>query len=116
MRLSMICLLLVSCALARQQPVDRRMVQQDNGANTANLPAQPLGPNDLIAVSVYDAPEFSRTIRVSADGFIRLPMLKERIKADGVMPGALETSIAEALVREQLLVDPYVTVNVAEYQ
>jgi polysaccharide export outer membrane protein len=112
----MIYLLLVSCALAQQQSVDRRMMQQDNGANTANLPAQPLGPNDLIAVSVYDAPEFSRTIRVSADGFIRLPMLKERIKADGVMPGALETSIAEELVREQLLVDPYVTVNVAEYQ
>jgi polysaccharide export outer membrane protein len=92
------------------------MMQQDNGANTANLPAQPLGPNDLIAVSVYDAPEFSRTIRVSADGFIRLPMVKTRIKADGVMPGVLETSIAEELVREQLLVDPYVTVNVAEYQ
>jgi len=115
MRLSMICLLLVSCVLAQQQPADRRLAQ-DNGANSANLPAQPLGPNDLIAVSVYDAPEFSRTIRVSADGFIRLPMLKERIKADGIMPGALETSIAEELVREQLLVDPYVTVNVAEYQ
>ncbi len=89
---------------------------QDNGANSANLPAQPLGPNDLIAVSVYDAPEFSRTIRVSDDGFIRLSMLKARIQADGVMPGALEASIGEALVREQLLVDPFVTVNVAEYQ
>jgi len=114
MRLLAVCLLAALCAVA-QQPADRR-TYQDNGVNSANLPAQPLGPNDLIAVSVYDAPEFSRTIRVSADGFIRLPMLKERIKADGVMPGALEAAIAAELVREQLLVDPYVTVNVAEYQ
>ena len=106
------CIAGIACA--QQQPADRRLF--DYGANTANLPAQPLGPNDLIAVSVYDAPEFSRTVRVSADGYIRLPMLKERIKADGVMPSALETSIAEELVREQLLVDPFVTVNVAEYQ
>lgn len=112
----MICLLIASCAWAQQPTEQRRTVAQDNGANSANLPAQPLGPNDLIAVSVYDAPEFSRTIRVSADGFIRLPMVKTRIKADGVMPGALETAIAEELVREQLLVDPFVTVNVAEYQ
>lgn len=114
MKWPLVCLLVAACALA-QQPVERRGLQ-DNGANSANLPAQPLGPNDLIAVSVYDAPEFSRTVRVSADGFIRLPMLKERINANGVMPGALETAIAEQLVREQLLVDPFVTVNVAEYQ
>jgi polysaccharide export outer membrane protein len=45
----------------------------------ANLPAQPIGANDLIAVSVYDAPELTRTVRVSADGFIRLPILKQRV-------------------------------------
>ena len=32
----------------------------------ANLPAQAVGPNDLIAVLVYDSPELSRTIRVGA--------------------------------------------------
>ena len=81
----------------------------------ANLPAQKVGPNDLIAVSVYGAPELSRTIRVSADGGIRLPMLKRRIKAEGLMPGELETAIAEALRAEQILVDPFVTVTLAEY-
>ena len=81
----------------------------------ANLPAQKVGPNDLIAVSVYGAPELSRTIRVSADGGIRLPMLKQRIKAEGLMPGELETAIAAALQAEQILVDPFVTVTLAEY-
>ena len=53
----------------------------------ANLPSQPVGPNDLIAVSVYDAPELSRTIRVGADGYFPLPMLKQRLKANGLLPG-----------------------------
>ena len=81
----------------------------------ANLPAQAIGANDLIAVSVYDAPELTRTVRVSADGFIRLPMLKQRVKAQGLMPGDLELAIAKALQDEQIIVDPFVTVTVAEY-
>jgi polysaccharide export outer membrane protein len=81
----------------------------------ANLPAQPLGANDLISVSVYDAPELTRSVRVSSDGFIRLPMLKQQVRAKGLLPGELEAAIAQALRGEQILVDPIVTVTVAEY-
>jgi polysaccharide export outer membrane protein len=81
----------------------------------ANLPAQAVGPNDLIAVSVYDAPELSRTIRVGADGLIRLPMLQQRIKAEGLYPADLELAISKALKAEQILNDPYVTVTIAAY-
>lgn len=81
----------------------------------SNLPIQPIGPNDLVAVSVYDAPEFSRTVRVGGDGFVRLPMVKQRIRAAGLMPAQLETGIAGALLEEGLIVDPFVTVTVAEY-
>jgi polysaccharide biosynthesis/export protein len=84
-------------------------------AQGANLPAQPIGANDLLAISVYDAPELTRTVRVSTDGFIRLPMLKERLKAQGLLPGDLESAIAQALRGEQIIVDPFVTVTVAEY-
>jgi polysaccharide export outer membrane protein len=82
---------------------------------TTNLPAQRIGPDDLLGLSVYDSPEFTRTVRVLPDGSIRLPMLKQRVKAEGLMPGELEGSIAEALQKEQLLVDPFVTVTVVEY-
>src|ERR1035438_3747717 len=68
-----------------------------------NLPAQPVGANDLVAVSVYDTPELSRTVRIGADGFMRLPMLKRRIKAQGLMPSELESAIAEALQAEKLI-------------
>jgi hypothetical protein len=33
-----------------------------------NLPIQKIGANDLIAISVYDAPELTRAVRVSAAG------------------------------------------------
>ena len=81
----------------------------------ANLPIQRIGTNDLLAVSVYGTPELSRSVRVDSEGFIRLPMLMRRIKAQGSMPVEVEAAIAEALREEQLIVDPFVTVTVAEY-
>jgi len=82
---------------------------------SANLPEQEIGPNDLIAISVYDAPELTRTVRVSADGEIALPMLKRRIHAEGLLPGTLEASVAAALQDEQIFVDPVVTITIVEY-
>lgn len=81
----------------------------------ANLPAQPIGPADLLAISVYGAPELTRTVRVSAEGLIRLPLLREQIDARGLMPAEVETRIAVALAREEILVDPAVSVTIAEY-
>jgi polysaccharide export outer membrane protein len=81
----------------------------------SNLPVQSIGLNDLVAVSVYDGPEFTRTVRVGGDGLVRLPMVKQRIQAAGLMPIQLETGIARALMEEGLVVDPFVTVTVAEY-
>lgn len=80
-----------------------------------NLPGQRLGPNDLVAVSVYDAPELTRTVRVSADGLIRLPLVKETVTAAGLLPAELEVLIANILKKEEILRDPVVSVTVAEY-
>jgi polysaccharide export outer membrane protein len=80
-----------------------------------NLPAQVIGADDMIMLSVYDSPEFSRAIRVGPDGNIRMPMLKQEIKAQGRLPSELEVEIAKALVEEKLLVDPFVTVTMSEY-
>jgi polysaccharide export outer membrane protein len=82
----------------------------------ANLPAQKIGANDLVALSVYGSPELTGTVRVSAEGQIRLPMLKRTLQAAGRVPRELETAVAEALKAEQILVDPVVTVTVAEYR
>ena len=84
-------------------------------APSPNLPAQKIRPNDLVGVSVYGEPDLTRTVRVGADGTLRLPMLKEKIKADGLMPEELEQAIVAALKAQEILVDPFVTVTVAEY-
>src|SRR5258705_9836744 len=85
------------------------------GEVTANLPAQKIGPRDLIAIQVYDSPELSRTVRVGADGMVRVPMLTQRIKAEGLMPVELEEAVTKALEEENLIVAPFVTITVAEY-
>lgn len=106
-----VCLVLLSISAVLGQQTVRTPAVPEVGAN---LPAQSVGPNDLIAVSVYDAPELSRTIRVGGDGYIRLPMLKRRVKAEGLYPADLEAAITRALQEEEILVNPFVTVTIAE--
>jgi polysaccharide export outer membrane protein len=81
-----------------------------------NLPSQPVGVDDLLAISVYDSPELTRTVRVGSDGTIRLPMLKEKISVQGKLATEIETAVAQELSAESILVDPVVTVSVAEYK
>ncbi len=108
-------LLLAGCVYA-QQP-DRAISTVPNlDYSYSNLPTQPVGPDDLLALSVYDSPELTRTVRVDADGNIRLPMLKEPIQVRGMVPSQLESAIAKALTKGKVLVDPIVTVTIVEYQ
>jgi polysaccharide biosynthesis/export protein len=79
------------------------------------LPAQKVGANDLLAISVYNSPELTRTVRVNPDGTIRLPMVKQAIPVKGLLPPEIEASISKALVDEGLVNEPYVTVSIAQY-
>lgn len=110
---------LLACGLCAAQPQAQPrppMPAEPMSTNIpANLPVQPLGPNDLLVVTVYDSPELSRSIRVSADGEFRFPMLKKPIRAAGLLPNQVEASIAQSLIEEGILVDPVVIVAVAEY-
>ena len=107
--------LLAGCVYA-QQP-DRAIAPGSNLEYTySNLPTQPVGPDDLLALSVYDSPELTRTVRVDASGNIRLPMLKDPIPVRGLVPSQVETTIAKSLTQGKVLVDPIVTVTIVEYQ
>lgn len=109
------CFLLTWASWAQQQRVTP-MVNPMAEPAQHNLPAQKIGPDDLLAISVYGSPELTRTVRVGADGAIRLPMLDRRIQVNGMMPGDVEAAVAQALKGEELMVYPFVTVTVAEYQ
>lgn len=58
----------------------------------------------------------TRNFRVSSDGSLALPLLQQKIRVAGKEPQEIETDLKDALVREQLLVNPVVSVAVVEYR
>jgi polysaccharide export outer membrane protein len=115
--ISLLTIAVASSVSAQQQaPPDRVGAGATFFSEGSNLPLEKIGPDDLIGITVYDAPELTRTVRVDADGDIRLPMVKQHIKVAGLSPAELEKAIATVLIQENVLVDPIVTVSVVEYR
>jgi polysaccharide export outer membrane protein len=85
-------------------------------SSTTSLPDHAIVPNDLLSVSVFDEPEASRpSVRVGTDGTIVMPLLKDKLKVDGLQPLELADEISRRLVAEQILVHPLVSVAILEY-
>lgn len=72
-----------------------------------------LAPGDSIDVAIEDAPELSRSCRLSAAGDFELPVLGV-IKAQGQTAPELAKVIAEGLRRERYLKQPIVKVTVVQ--
>ena len=75
-------------------------------------PAQPeyvIGPEDLLAINVWQEPQVSRAVPVRPDGKISLPLAGE-LQASGLTPLKLRARITEAL--KPYLANPEVTVIV----
>ncbi len=53
-----------------------------------------VGAGDLLGVEVFDVPELSRDVRVSETGYITLPLLPTRIRAQGLTPFQLQDKLA----------------------
>src|SRR3990172_2243147 len=73
-----------------------------------------IGPEDLIEISVFEVPELSRTVRVSASGDISLPLIGT-MKATGFSPLQLEQAVTASL-RQSYVKDPQVSVFLKEYK
>jgi polysaccharide biosynthesis/export protein len=73
-----------------------------------------IGPNDLLQITVFEAAELSRPIRVSGEGEISMPLLGT-IPVTGLTARELENELTSRL-RRQYMHDPQVTVEVAEAQ
>jgi polysaccharide export outer membrane protein len=79
------------------------------------LPILPLGRGDVINVTIEDEPELTKRLKINDKGDIAMPLLKEPLRVDGLMPADIEALIAEAYKRERLLLNPIVDVKPAEY-
>ncbi len=73
-----------------------------------------IGPHDLVDISVFEAPELNRTVRVSAGGEVSLPLLGG-VQAAGLTPQELERVLQE-LLRRRYMKDPHVGVFVREME
>jgi len=73
-----------------------------------------IGPDDLLQITVFEAPDLNRTLRVSANGEISLQLLGP-VKAGGLTPRQLELVLQE-LLRRTYMKDPRVGVFVQELQ
>lgn len=97
-------------------PATAQVKNADINPSTGNLPIQKVGLNDLVSIQVYDSPELTRTVRISEDGTLRLPLLNEPIHAAGLYPPELEQAITTALKDQGILVRPIVSVTISEYR
>lgn len=122
-------LLLAGCGGNREvavQPIDSEMKQ---GSKVEDLNALLLkkamatkvdkdadyiiGADDLMDIDVFQAEELRRTVRVSPQGYIGMPLIGE-IKAKGLTPVQLEKEISQKL--EKYLQEPRVSITIKEYK
>jgi polysaccharide export outer membrane protein len=73
-----------------------------------------LGTGDLIEIAVFGVEKLRQTLRINADGIIKMPLL-EPIVAAGLTPTELEERLTAAL-KKDLIRNPQVTVFVHEYR
>ena len=73
-----------------------------------------IGPEDLIEISVFEEEKLNKTVRVSSQGNISLPLLGI-LRVKGLTANELEKEIRE-LLAEKYLQNPHVGVFIKEYR
>lgn len=114
----------LAAARARMRPDDGYRIGPDDLLDIRIpdlLEAQPSGANarsgqgSTDVPTVTGAPIFQQGARVTADGYVTLPML-DRVPVKGLTPSELESDLAQRLIEGGILRRPQVSVNVAEYR
>ncbi|OGW52740.1 MAG: hypothetical protein A2Y81_10290 [Nitrospirae bacterium RBG_13_43_8] len=72
-----------------------------------------IGPEDLLEITVFQANELNTTVRVSASGFIKLPLI-DTIETTGLNVSELESLICKKM--QKYLTEPVVSVFIKEYR
>ena len=73
-----------------------------------------IGAQDLLEISVFGLDDLNRTVRVSENGTITLPLLGE-VKVEGLTKTDLERKLSQ-LLEEKYLQNPQITVFIREHQ
>jgi polysaccharide export outer membrane protein len=93
-----------------QQPAPG--ISPDQQRNSA--PNIAIGAGDLLSIVVFDTPELTTSVRVSQDGEVNLPVLG-MMRLAGMNTIEAARRIEDELRSRHLILDPHVTVFIAEY-
>jgi polysaccharide export outer membrane protein len=82
--------------------------------SSLDIPDYVISPDDVLSISVFDAPDVTGDFRVSPTGQIALPLLSSPIRAAGHTPGELSSMISEEFRKTQIYSHARVTVAIKE--
>jgi polysaccharide biosynthesis/export protein len=92
----------------------RQVVNADSITLDSDSTKYRIGPDDVLDINVFAAPELNRIVRVSSSGDISLPLLGS-VRAAGLTPVGLESHLQD-LLRRSYMNDPHVSVFVRDLQ
>ena len=92
----------------------KELLDSNRTATAAGPQDYRIGFDDVLDISVFEAQELNRQVRVSSAGDISLPLL-ESVHVAGLTPRELELVLQE-LLRRTYMKDPHVSVFVREMQ
>jgi polysaccharide biosynthesis/export protein len=73
-----------------------------------------IGANDKLDIRVFELQQLDRTVRVTSDGTISLPLLGE-VQVGGLTPRQAEETIARMLQDKKMVLNPQVSVQVVDF-
>src|SRR5438105_2507049 len=83
-------------------------------ASSLTLPEYVISPDDVLSISVYDAPDISGEYRVGPSGQLELPLLTEAVEAAGLTPAQLSGLVVKKYGDEEIFSHARVTVAVKQ--
>ncbi|HEV2297343.1 MAG TPA: polysaccharide biosynthesis/export family protein [Candidatus Acidoferrales bacterium] len=92
----------------------QRLLREAAAPADASAEDYRIGAGDLLDISVFEAPDLNRTVRVSADGELTLPLVGD-VHATGLSSREME-SVLDELLRRSYMTDPHVSVFVREME
>lgn len=110
----------VTCALVKAQSAAGQtaptMISAASQSPNFNLSYEPVGPGDLLYISVTGSPELSNSYRVAENGTISVPLLRSPIHVSGLLAPAISDAVTQELVSEHILKTPIVSAAVLDYR
>ena len=121
-RLVAVCALILASRLYLAAQTSASIVHQPElfsattpqAASSRAIPDCIISPDDVLTISVYDAPDVTGEYRVSPTGQIEIPLLTAPIRAAGLTPTQLSELISESYRKAEIYTHPRVTVAIKE--